>query len=273
MRKRRSEHKSEKEKLEQKLALQEKQIQHLQTALKEMKETFQEKFSQAKDQSKTHQEGVNQEITDLRSQVTSLKTETTQLEGVLQQKDKELTLKESELESSKTLMALIEAQDIEFEKIMKEKFNIQNNTNQKKGKKNKGNAENGTGLETLPIRLKTKFEKIVEASDSKIGDLEYTIDSKETDLQEKAKQMDELMTHIAELNQQILDLEKKEKEQPKPVEEKKAKPAEVQEAKPKEEEEPAAAGQQAPQPKLEEVQEPKEQKVKTPKANKNKKKK
>ena len=77
MRKRRSEYKSEKDKLEQRIMTQEKQIQHLQSTLKDMKEMFSKQFAQAKSQSKQHQDGVNQDITDLRDQVSSLRTEST----------------------------------------------------------------------------------------------------------------------------------------------------------------------------------------------------
>lgn len=133
----------------------------------------------------------------------------------------------------KSLLTQIEVQDAEIENVLKEKYKVTNEAKANKKKKNKGITENGSAAEPLPSRLKSKFEKLVEACDSKIADLEYTIDTKESDLQAQAKEMDGLFTHISELNEKVNELSAQEKS-PKPKEESAGKPKEEPAPKPKE---------------------------------------
>lgn len=126
-----------------------------------------------------------------------------------------------------------------MDKVLKEKYKVTSETPKSgKKKKTKGITENGTTTEALPSRLKSKLDKLVEESDSKIADLEYTIETKEGELQSQSKEMDGLFTHIRELNEKINELSAKEKapeakkeEEPKPKEE----PKKKKDPKPKEE--------------------------------------
>ena len=126
-----------------------------------------------------------------------------------------------------------------MDKVLKEKYKVTSETPKAgKKKKTKGITENGTTTEALPSRLKSKLDKLVEESDSKIADLEYTIETKEGELQSQSKEMDGLFTHIRELNEKINELSAKEKapeakkeEEPKPKEE----PKKKKDPKPKEE--------------------------------------
>ena len=72
---------------------------------------------------------------------------------------------------------------------MKEKYKVSNDTPKSSGKKkkNKEITENGTVSESLQTRLKNKLQKLVEESDSKIADLEYSIETKDTELQAQAE--------------------------------------------------------------------------------------
>jgi hypothetical protein len=153
----------------------------------------------------------------------------------------------------KTLVTELEVQDTQLDKVLKEKYKVSANDTPKssKKKKNKGITENGTTSEALSSRLKSKLEKLVEESDSKIADLEYTIETKDGELQAQSKEIDGLFAHISELNSQI-------KEQKSP--EKAAEPKKEEETKPKEEpkKKEEAKKKKAAKPKEEKVDKPKD---------------
>lgn len=56
------------------------------------------KFKEAKDQSKSHQDGVTQEITDLKSQLLQITQENAKFDQVVQKKEQDLKKSKSEIE-------------------------------------------------------------------------------------------------------------------------------------------------------------------------------
>lgn len=82
-----------------------------------------------------------------------------------------------------SLISELEALDAHLDQVLKEKYKVSNEA-PKSGKKKKGKdiAENGTVSEALETRLKNKIQRLVEESDSKIADLEYSIETKDTEL-------------------------------------------------------------------------------------------
>lgn len=201
MRKRRTEFKQEKAKLEDKIKVQEQMIQKLQLTLKDMKATFSDKIKEAMSQSASHQNSVNQEVTALRDQVSQMTKESAQLEQLLGQKDSELKARMQEAEQKEGIIKKLEENDQIMENILKEKKIIDASAKGPAPKKQKETLKNGSAgtLQPLSERIKTKFDKLLEANESKVADLEYTIDSKDDELASQKKQIAEFEDQIKKL--------------------------------------------------------------------------
>ena len=118
--------------------------------------------------------------------------ESSQLEQVLGQKDKELKAKMQEVETKESILKQLEEKDSHYETVLKDKKIV--NDQPKVSKKQEKVLKNGQTAkqQSLVERLANKFEKLLEASDSKVADLEYTIETKEDELTQANKQVQDL---------------------------------------------------------------------------------
>lgn len=118
--------------------------------------------------------------------------ESSQLEQVLGQKDKELKAKMQEVETKESILKQLEEKDSHYETVLKDKKIV--NDQPKVSKKQEKVLKNGQAAkqQSLVERLANKFEKLLEASDSKVADLEYTIETKEDELTQANKQVQDL---------------------------------------------------------------------------------
>lgn len=93
-----------------------------------------------------------------------------------------------------------------MENILKDKKIIDAPPKGASTKKQKDAVKNGSAgnLQPLAERIKSKFDKLLEANESKVADLEYTIDSKEDELVSQKKQIAEFEDQIKKLMQKAV---------------------------------------------------------------------